>query len=80
MTKKQLNLQKTQNGLVENSLWKVGDKLQYKKRKTSDPVEVTVCNEAYNSFTGDAMAFFEEFSGAYSIDPIFVQYPKEKTK
>lgn len=68
--------------LVEkfNRLYPEGSKV--KLRKIASPfaptIECTVCYKAHITYDGTPVAFFNEISGAFSIEDDFIQYPDDK--
>lgn len=60
-----------------NELYPVGSKVMLRKwaSDSSPYIECTVKAEAFLTNSNDAVAFFNEISGFFSISPEFIQYP-----
>jgi hypothetical protein len=62
-----------------NELYPVGSKVPMRSIGTKGTpfVERIVESEAYVTAGGSPMVFYEGLSGCYSIEPMFVDYPKQ---
>jgi len=63
-----------------NELYPVGSKVMLRKvsRDSFPYQEYTVRSEAYTLNETQAVAFFEEISGCFSIEPQFIKYPQDQ--
>jgi hypothetical protein len=59
-----------------NEQFELGSKVQLRKMasKNSQYIECTVESAAFLSSSNEPVAFFEEISGYFSIDPNFIKY------
>jgi hypothetical protein len=60
-----------------NELYPVGSKVKLRKIaiKSAPYIECTVKREAFLSHGNEPVAFFDEISGYFSIEPDFISYP-----